>query len=98
MANMNVSYDELQTAANQLRIGETQLRDQLTQLRTYITNLVGSGFVTEQASLAFNETFEQFTTAATTTVSNLDILAQNLEGTAKVLQEADTQLAARMRG
>ncbi len=98
MANMNVSYDELQGAANQLRNGQQQLSDQLTQLRTFISNLVSSGFVTDQASAAFNETYESFTTAATTTVSNLDTLARNLETTANVLRDTDAQLAAGLRG
>lgn len=98
MANMNVSYDELQTAANQLRTGQQALQDQLTTLRNFIQNLVSSGFVTDQASGAFNETYEGFTNAANATVGNLDKLAINLEQTARILQDTDSQLAAGLRG
>jgi WXG100 family type VII secretion target len=98
MANMNVSYDELQTAANQLRTGQQALQDQLTSLQSFIQNLVSSGFVTDQASGAFNETYDGFTKAANATVGNLEKLAINLESTARILQDTDSQLAAGLRG
>ena len=98
MANLNVSYDEMDAAAHRLTTGRDQLNEQLTQLRTFIQNLVSSGFVTDQASGAFNQSYEQFTTAATTTVSNLTEIAQNLRTTAQVLRDTDTEIAARLRG
>jgi WXG100 family type VII secretion target len=98
MANLNVSYDEINAAASRLSSGRDQLTDQLQQLRTFIQNLVSSGFVTDQASGAFNETYEKFTTAATATVDNLTILSQNLSKTAQVLRETDQQIAAQLRG
>lgn len=98
MANLNVSYDEIDAAASRLSSGRDQLTDQLTQLRMFIQNLVSSGFVTDQASGAFNETYEKFTTAATDTVNNLTILSQNLTKTAQVLRETDQQIAAQLRG
>ncbi len=98
MANLNVSYDEIDNAATQLTSGQTQLEDQLQQLQTYIQNLVSSGFVTDQASGVFNETYEQFTTSARSTVANLATLAQNLRTTAQVLRDTDQQIAAQLRG
>ncbi|GIG25868.1 WXG100 family type VII secretion target [Cellulomonas denverensis] len=97
MANMNVSYDEIESAANQLITGKGQLEDQLMQLRTFISTLVSSGFVTDQASGAFNETYGNFDTAAKSTISNLDILAQNLRQTAQILKDTDTQIASQLR-
>ncbi len=98
MANMNVSYDELDNAANQLTSGQSQLEQQLHQLQSFIQNLVSSGFVTDQASGAFNETYEKFNTSAKSTVANLEILAQNLRSTANVLRDTDQQIASQLRG
>lgn len=98
MANMNVSYDEISSAATQLTTGQNDLETQLSQLRTFISNLVSSGFVTDQASGAFNETYEKFDTAAKQTVANLTVLSQNLNETARILQDTDQQIASQLRG
>jgi len=98
MANMNVTFEEMTAAADRLTTGRDQLTDQLTQLRAFIQNLVSSGFVTDQASGAFNQSYEKFTTAATTTVENLTQISLNLRTTAQVLRDTDTELAARLRG
>lgn len=97
MANLNVSYDEMDAAATRLTTGRDQLNDQLSQLRAFIQNLVSSGFVTDQASGAFNQSYEQFTTSATATVDNLTQIAQNLRTTAQVLRDTDSEIAARLR-
>ena len=98
MANMNVTFGEMNDAANRLENERQQLVDQLTTLKAFIQNLVSSGFVTDQASGAFNESYQSFTTAATTTVNNLTQISQNLRTTAQVLQDTDQEIAARLRG
>ena len=93
MANLNVSYQDMHNEAQALRSGQQQITDQLNQLRSRIANLISSGFVTDAASGAFNQTYEQFSNSATTTISTLDTLASTLQQIANTLQETDTQLA-----
>jgi WXG100 family type VII secretion target len=97
MANMNVSYQEIEQAATRLATGQEELTTRLTELRTFIASLISSGFVTDQASVAFGESYEQFTTSATQTVGALTNLAQYLRSTASTLSEVDSQLAAGLR-
>ena len=98
MANLNVSYQDMQTEATALRQGQADINDKLTQLRTRIQNLVTSGFVTDAASGAFNQAYEQFNNGATQTISALESLATNLQSMADTLQQTDQELAARMNG
>lgn len=97
MANMNVTFGEMNDAATRLDNERQQLVDQLGVLKSFIQSLVSSGFVTDQASGAFNQQYESFTTAATTTINNLTQISQNLRTTAQVLQDTDQEIAARLR-
>jgi len=94
MPNMNVTYQEMHDAATKLTSGKDEITTKLNDLKTYIANLVSSGFVTDQASGRFNETYTTFTTAATQTIGALDGLASYLNQAANALQETDQQLAA----
>ena len=98
MANLNVSYQEMTDAAARLTAGQDEITARLNELRGFIESLISSGFVTDQASVAFGESYRQFTTGATTTVSALTNLGQYLRTAASTLQDADTQLASGLRG
>ncbi|MEE6272557.1 WXG100 family type VII secretion target [Georgenia wangjunii] len=93
MANLNVSYEEMEGAARRLVTGREELDTKLQELRTYITNLVNSGFVTDAASKKFDETYETFTTNATGTVSALNDLSSYLTNAAETLRSTDQQLS-----
>ena len=96
MANINVSYQDMQTEATALRNGQQEIQSNLQSLRTRINNLVSSGFVTDAASGAFNSSYESFNNGANQTISALDQLAASLENMARTLQETDQSLAAQM--
>ncbi len=98
MANINVTYEEMRTAANYLLTGKEEAQQTLIRLRDYIENLVNSGFVTDQASGAFNETYTAFTTNATEVIENLTNLSNYLTGAADQMQATDEALAAQARG
>lgn len=94
MANINVSYDEMRTAATRLTGGQEDINTKLTDLKGFIEGLVSSGFVTDSASVKFNETYTNFNTSATQTIASLTELSTYLTSAANSLQDADTQLAA----
>lgn len=94
MANIHVSYADMQAEARNLRQAKEDIHSQLRQLAQRISNLVSSGFVTDSASVRFHENYQQFTTATTNAVSALEDIAANLDNTARILQETDQQLGA----
>ncbi|UZN04777.1 WXG100 family type VII secretion target [Cellulomonas sp. S1-8] len=98
MANIDVSYQEMRDAATRLTAGQDEITNRLGELRAFIEQLVSSGFVTDQASVAFGESYRQFTQGATDTVSALTSLGEYLRAAAATLEDADSQLAAGLRG
>lgn len=93
MANMNVTYGDMQNEASALRNGQSEITNQLNSLRNRINNLVTSGFVTDSASGAFQQMYENFNNGATQTISALEQIAATLENMARTLQETDQALA-----
>ena len=54
MANLNVTYDQMQSAATRLRNGQNDLQTKLNELRSLVQQLVQNGFTTSRASGAFD--------------------------------------------
>ena len=80
MANLNVTYDQMQSAAG--------------RLRQLVAQLVQDGFTTTRASGAFDASYTEFTTGATKTVQGIEGMASFLEKAAQALQSTDEQLAS----
>ncbi|GAA4625718.1 MULTISPECIES: WXG100 family type VII secretion target [Cellulomonas] len=97
MANLTVTYQELRDAATRLTSGQEEITTRLTELRGFIDQLVSGGFVTDQASVAFGESYRQFTQGTTDAVSALTSLGEYLRTAASTLEDADAQLAAGLR-
>ena len=97
MANVNVAYEDLNNVASQLKSGQQELTDILNKLKGQVDQLVSSGFRTDQASGAFQSSYEQFTTGATQTVEGLDGMSQFLNKTQEALSDLDTQLASALK-
>lgn len=98
MANLNVSYQDLENAAKKLNNEKEQIRGQLDSLQNYIANLVSSGFVTDSASVKFDQTYREYTKGAKDTIDALEGLAQYLTTTAQTLRDTDEQLGSALRG
>ena len=92
MANVNVTYAEMGSAATYLESGESDLNSKLTELRSYIQNLVSSGFVTDAASVSFGQAYDQFTSNTMTGLQALTSMANYLRTAATRLQETDQSL------
>lgn len=96
MANMNVSYQELNSNADRLVAGRDEINTTLTKLQAQISALVSAGFTTDKSSGAFADAYNRFTTGAQNTIGGLNDLAQFLRTTAQTLGEVDAQLASRL--
>jgi WXG100 family type VII secretion target len=97
VANVNVTYADMQSAAGQLRSGEAQITGDLARLKKLIDNLVASGYMTDSSSKQFQASYEEFTSGATKMIAGLDGMGQYLQTAAKAFQETDTQLAAALK-
>ena len=97
MANMTVTYAEMQDAAKQLNTGESTITDDLNRLQTLISHLVQGGFVTDQASKAFDESYSKFTSGATNMIQGLNGMASYLNSAVQAMQDTDTHLASAIR-
>ena len=96
MANINVSYAEIEQAASQLGNGRDEITTKLQSLQTQIGNLVSSGFVTDQASVKFNAAYSEYTASANTVVNKLNEIQTFLTQTANAIRDMDAQIAARI--
>ncbi len=94
MPNVNVTYAEMQSAANQLKSAEEQMATDLSRLKQVIDNLVNSGYVTDSSSKKFEAAYSDFTSGATKMVHGLIGMGQYLDTAANTFQHADEQLAA----
>ncbi len=97
MANVNVTYGDMQSAAGQLKAGEQQINSDLARLKKLIDNLVASGYVTDSSSKQFQASYEQFNSGATKMIAGLNGMGQYLNSAAKAFQETDSQLASALK-
>ncbi|MFC5928118.1 WXG100 family type VII secretion target [Cryobacterium melibiosiphilum] len=98
MANVNVTYGEMTDAAGRLSTGKEELVSKLVELQTLVNNLVGNGFITDQASGAFQVSYETFTRGTTEAVNGLEGMSSFLTQAATALEQVDTELGNAIRG
>lgn len=94
MANVNVTYAEMETAATKLKDGRTEIDGVLAQLQALVKDLVSGGYVTDASSKAFDASYEEFNTGVQKTIEGLDGMGEYLNQAAKALRETDEQLAS----
>lgn len=93
MANLNISYAEMSDSASKMRNNKDDIDSKLTECKNIVETLVGSGFVTDQASGKFDEVHTDFVTSANTVMDTLDQLSQWLDKAVDALRDMDSQLA-----
>ena len=96
MANITVSYGEIESTATQLSAGRDEITQKLQSLQSQIGTLVASGFVTDQASGKFNDAYAEYTTSANTVIAKLTEIQSFLTQTANAMRDMDAQIAARI--
>lgn len=98
MANVSVSYQEMQDQATKLNNGRVDIESQLSALKTQIEGLVAGGFVTDSASDAFRTSYEEFNSGVSKALEGLDGMATYLNKAAETFADVDTQLASALKG
>jgi WXG100 family type VII secretion target len=97
VANVNVTYAEMESAAKQLQAGEAQIQGDLAKLKKLIDSLVQGGYVTDTSSKQFEASYTQFNTGATKMIEGLNGMGQYLNAAAKAFRETDSQLASALK-
>jgi len=93
MANVHVDYGELTATAARLNSGQQEVEQQLGGLKASVDRLVTSGFVTDQASGRFQQSYEQWTTGAKNVMAGLEGMSAFLRKAIEQHQQLDGGLA-----
>ena len=93
MANVNVTYQQMEDAAGRLTNGRTEIDGMLGQLQNLVEQLVADGYVTDSSSRNFQASYDEFTQGARRTIEGLNGMAAYLTPAAATFRDADTQLA-----
>lgn len=96
MSNIKVSYSEIEQSATQLGTGRDEITQKLQAMQRQIDGLVSSGFVTDQASVRFNDSYQQYTASANTVIEKLTEIQSFLTQTSSAMRDMDAQIAARI--
>lgn len=97
MANINVTYADMQDAAKRLTAGQSDIESKLTELKNLVNNLVTGGYVTDTSSKAFDASYTEFNEGATKTISGIEGISQYLTAAADALQSTDEELAKALK-
>lgn len=93
MPDMNLTYEQIQSAASRLNAGQSNIDGELGSLQSLVQDLVTSGFVTDVASGAFEAAFEEFSNGAQQVIAGLSQMSNYLNAAVSTFQETDSQLA-----
>jgi WXG100 family type VII secretion target len=91
-----ISHERMQAEANNLVNTKNQLEQDLTTLQSKIQQLIGDGFVTQDASRSFGEAHDRWTTAAKNCVAELETMSQYLFKTSEAFAQVDQQFTAKI--
>lgn len=93
MADVNVTYEQMEAAAQRLISGHEEITSQLTSLKSMVDELVSSGFVTDSASKTFETAYTEFNTGVVQTIEGLEAMSRYLTTAAQAFQEQDQRLS-----
>ncbi|MBD7920242.1 MULTISPECIES: WXG100 family type VII secretion target [Cellulomonas] len=97
MPNLNITYADMSDSASRLRSNKAEVDARLSDTKSLVNSLVASGFVTDQASVRFDEVNTEFVTAANELMTTLESLSSWLDQAVTALQDVDTQMASSLR-
>jgi WXG100 family type VII secretion target len=96
MPDVNVTYEQMESAAQQLTAGHDEITSQLSRLKALVDQLVTDGFVTDVASKTFEEAYIEFNNGVTATLEGLGVMSQYLTTAAQRFREVDSSTTIRV--
>jgi len=98
MANLDITYADLEDTAKFLDSGRESITHTLVSLQGKVSGLVEAGFRTDKASGQFNATYKELNDGITQAVEALQGMAEFLRATSTAYSDTDRELAANIRG
>lgn len=93
MPNVNVTYEEMRSAATRLNAGREEITAKLEELQKLVSSLVNGGYVTDTSSKQFEAAYQDFTGGARNAIAGLQHMGEYLTKAAEVFKSADEQLS-----
>ncbi len=97
MANVNVTYQDMKSAADRLKAAREEIEGNLQQCKRLVDDLVAGGYVTDSSSKAFQSSYDEYNTGATKTIEGLNGMADYLTAAADTFERADSELAKALK-
>ena len=97
MPNLNVTYGDMRDAATRLNNGEQDIESKLRELKAQVDSLISGGYVTDQSSVAFGTSYQEFNDGATKTIQGLEGMSSYLNSAAEALEQTDSELAKALK-
>jgi WXG100 family type VII secretion target len=97
MADVTVTYDDINSAGERLQTEHQDMEAKLQQLEAYIQGLVESGYVSGSGQ-AFNQEFQDFTRGAKQMLEGLGGMGQFLKTAAQTFRDTDEGLRSGISG
>lgn len=94
MADISVSYEEIQAGARRLDQGRTNIEEQLESLRKMIDQLVQTSFRTQNASPKFQQSYQQWNSGTKQAIAGLEGMSAFLKKAVQGHQDLDTNLTS----
>lgn len=93
MANINVTFQQMEDAAQRMKQEAGDMQGKLTQLRSMVENLVQDGYVTDKSSKRFDEAYKELNKGGEQVMEGLTGIAEYLKQAAEALRKTDEELA-----
>lgn len=93
MANIKVTFQEMEDAAQRIKQESDDMRGKLDQLRSMVSNLVADGYVTDQSSKRFDESYQELDKGGKQVMEGLTGIGDYLKQAAEALRKTDEELA-----
>lgn len=97
MANVNVTYQEMRSAAGKLRNGQQEIETKLNELKRLVESLVADGYVTDASSKQFDSSYTDFNQGTLKMIEGLDGMGDYLESAADTFERADQELSRALK-
>ncbi|WP_147437779.1 WXG100 family type VII secretion target [Streptomyces radicis] len=95
--DIDVTYQDMRDAGDDLIEAKGELLTKLNQLRAYVSDLVRDGYVTSASSGAFDQQYQVFHDGGTQAVEALQGLGDFLKGAADGFSNLDQELEQGLR-
>ena len=93
MANIKVTFQEMEDAAQRIKQESDDMRGKLDQLRSMVSNLVQDGYVTDKSSKRFDESYQELDKGGKQVMEGLTGISEYLKQAAEALRKTDEELA-----